>query len=340
MSTKSITPTIRDEHGLVSIIITMIIMIVLTLIVLSFAQISRREQRSALDRQLSTQAFYAAESGINDARDVLQSWVKNNDARLNTDYMDDCAIFSAPANGNLPLGSPIGSNNNTSYTCLFVDPSPLSIVFTKSDTQHVFPLERKGGGALNTVEIYWDDGSGGSDFSGCPLINRNPQTWPANCDAPVLRVELVDNANLSANKVFFLYPHATTSTSLSFSSGTGAAAQGNCNSGGPNRCKVTINLPGSKYYLRLKSIYTPAAITIEANGGTAELKGAQALIDATGRAADVLRRIQVRVQANDLGGDIPLYALEGTDKICKQFSLLGGSSVTDNGACWGGSDPN
>lgn len=329
-----------NEQGLVSIVITMIIMIILTIIVLSFAQVSRREQRTALDRQLSTQAFYAAESGVNDARAVLQTWSESNDPRLDADYMDDCTTFASAPNANLPLGVPLAGAGAASYTCLFVDPAPTSIIFTKSDTQHVFPLRRAGGGALNTAEIYWDDGSGGNDFSGCTGVNLHTTTWPANCDAPILRVELVSASDLTTNKVFFLYPSAGVGgPTLSFSSATGSVTQGNCTVGTPNRCRSIINLPGSSYFVRLKNIYTPAAITITANNGVAELQGAQALIDATGRATDVLRRIQVRVQTNNLGGDTPLYALEGTDEICKQFSIFSSTRVDDNGNCWAGGVP-
>jgi Tfp pilus assembly protein PilX len=58
------------QAGMVAIMVTMILMIVISLIVVGFAQISRRNQRQALDRQLSTQAFYAAETGVNDASDL------------------------------------------------------------------------------------------------------------------------------------------------------------------------------------------------------------------------------------------------------------------------------
>ena len=55
----------RNQDGLVSIIIVVILMIVISIIVLSFAKVVRNEQRQTLDRQLSTQAYYAAESGVN-----------------------------------------------------------------------------------------------------------------------------------------------------------------------------------------------------------------------------------------------------------------------------------
>src|SRR5258708_5693843 len=114
------------QQGIVSIIVTIILMLVLTLIVLSFAKVSRREERNALDRQLSTQAFYAAESGINDSTVVIKSWIASGSSNLNTDYMTTCTGFAAVAG--LPVAldpAKLSGSGAASYTCWFVDPSPL-----------------------------------------------------------------------------------------------------------------------------------------------------------------------------------------------------------------------
>lgn len=43
--------------------ITIVMMVVISLIVVGFTQVANRNRRQSLDRQLSTQAFYVAESG-------------------------------------------------------------------------------------------------------------------------------------------------------------------------------------------------------------------------------------------------------------------------------------
>src|SRR5487761_1358632 len=68
---RSFTNNQSSQAGIASITVTMIMMIVISLIVLSFAQIARREQRQSIDRQLSVQAYYAAESGANIARTAI-----------------------------------------------------------------------------------------------------------------------------------------------------------------------------------------------------------------------------------------------------------------------------
>ena len=58
----------KDQSGVVSIVISIIIMVILSLIAISFARIMRQEQQQAYERQLHTQAYYAAESAVNDVR--------------------------------------------------------------------------------------------------------------------------------------------------------------------------------------------------------------------------------------------------------------------------------
>ena len=47
--------------------------VIISLIVLGFAQLARRNQRQTLDSQLSTQTYYAAESGVNAALRIVRS---------------------------------------------------------------------------------------------------------------------------------------------------------------------------------------------------------------------------------------------------------------------------
>src|SRR5688572_5036935 len=114
----------KQESGLVSIVVTTIIMLVLTLVVIGFARLSQREQRQALDRQISTQAFYAAETAVNDARDKLKT---ASAAVLGDEYMDDCDEFSTAVG--LTGQRVIDAAAGVSYSCLMVDPSPTSLEF-------------------------------------------------------------------------------------------------------------------------------------------------------------------------------------------------------------------
>lgn len=84
-------------------------------------------------------------------------------------------------------------------------------------------------------------------------------------------------------------------------------------------------------------MYNPVNVTISgtSGGGPVNIKGAQVLVDATGKAADIKRRIQVRVPNQDI--DLPDYVLASMDTLCKKFVLLpsngalGGVSADYNG---------
>jgi Tfp pilus assembly protein PilX len=58
---------IDNESGFASLVVASVLIVVLSLMTVGFAQLMRSNQTSALNKQLSDQAYYAAESGINDA---------------------------------------------------------------------------------------------------------------------------------------------------------------------------------------------------------------------------------------------------------------------------------
>src|SRR5690349_5561347 len=89
------------QSGMASIVITMVTMVVISLIVIGFATISRREQRQSLDQLLSSQAFYAAESGIEDATAIIKSTLASGSTPTNK---SDCTT-NDPSGTNYPTGA-------------------------------------------------------------------------------------------------------------------------------------------------------------------------------------------------------------------------------------------
>jgi Tfp pilus assembly protein PilX len=139
-----------NQRGMVSLVICMLLMIVISLMTLSFATLSRREQRQALDKQLSTQAFYAAETGVNDATKAIL------DGSLTTDISDCSATEQAKIN-------PTGINNvldaasSISRTCVLVDQTPSQIDdLVGENASTVFLVSASG---LSSVDVYWENDS-------------------------------------------------------------------------------------------------------------------------------------------------------------------------------------
>ncbi len=324
------------QLGMASIVVTMILMMVISLIVFATAKLSRREQRQSLDRQLNTQAFYAAESGVNDAVKAIEDNFAINGTLIDSDYTSDCAQFMAPAAAN--LNSELGPN--VKYSCLLVDPTPTTLEGDINESSRAFPIRDKNDGIIESISIAWQDIDGGTNF-GCPSNLPPIGSW--NC-TPLLRFDVVPTATANRTALNnslmtgFLVPSVSASagaTTISYSPSNGTAppikTSVTCNTdNSPKYCKAVISgLGGTQYYLRLKSIYGGAAITVSAQrgGNDIELKDAQVVIDSTGKAVDVLRRIQVRVPIN-AGVNLPDFAIESSNSICKQLEINGAGTAS------------
>lgn len=331
----------KDQQGIVSLIVTVILMMVISLIVISFARSSRREQRDSFDRQLSTNAFYAAESGINAARNAIAA----NPSLLDNSYTSACTgggSFASAASMAVP-SAPIGSTgSNATYTCIFVQPTVGDIQHDSSSGEpYAFKLQKSGGGSLGVLQFYWDAGGGGS-YGGCPDAGKNPLSWPGNCASGVLRLELTDLTN---NWVYFIYPDKGGGvgawSTIPYGTTTGSVMTTRCTGGAtPKECmfKLDLNAITTPLYARVSGLYKPYNLTVKPAAPGVEFVGAQVAVDATGKAGDVLRRIQIRYNANQFGG--PAFAVQSGSSMCKRFTV-DGVSVEDhaNPLCWSGANP-
>jgi len=77
------------------------------------------------------------------------------------------------------------------------------------------------------------------------------------------------------------------------------------------------------FTLRLNSLYEDSStVTITAlNGANVIPTNGQVLIDATGIASGVLRRIQVRLSVTSYSGIVPDFAIQSNGGICKRYAV-------------------
>ncbi len=331
----------RNESGLAAITVTLIILGIVTLIIVGFATLMRREQRQALDQQLSTQAFYAAESGVNVARD----YIDGNLATLSD--VDSCE--DTPQVGIMDQAS---LGNNVSFTCVLMDVTPTGLQ-TRIDpdgASWVMKVETANGQPVRNLEINWQV----PDQRPTDARFADPTWSPTHLLTPenrwgdttgVVRLMLIPdvpsrNQQITDTYQAFLYPNAgngTTSQPVPAVTPTpgqqGLFVNGNCNVSREPFCKVRLTgLTRSSYYIRLKAIYSPSSILVQSfadDGQVQELKNGQAKIDVTGKAADVVRRVQVNVPLTNAGAVFPEYALQTFTTLCKRFYTLPGESVND-----------
>jgi hypothetical protein len=338
-----IIKSVKNERGMVSFIVTMVLMVVIALIVLGFSQLSRREQRQALDRQLSTQAYYAAESGVNDAIKAIHSGYGTNKTQCGPDGSPQ---FPVAGYGD------VDSAKQVSYTCLLITQGALdkldySIGVGKAITADMtFTKPVVGPQMAKDVAIEW----------AVPSTGNYPD-FPATASWPLLRVTATDltgaspysRDNLNSNSfTTFLYPTAAGTAASSRVTFSDQKTSGNLKSQGeivkadctttPGKCigHIIFTSPLAHILLRVQTIYAAANITITAKNPpnqAIQIDGGQAIIDATGKAQDVLRRIQVRVSSTLPGGVPSDFAVQSVDGICKQLLVNSSSSSSTDPLC-------
>lgn len=338
------------QEGFVSIIVAMVLIAIISLVTLGFAYLAQQNQRNSLNRQLSTQAFYAAESGVNDA-------VKN----LTT--IGD--VTSCNDTNRVGTGT-INSTTNIQYTCVLINTSPDSLVYDSISDKESTVVHITTTTPVANIKFSWSDPAGSTSFAPTaagttfPLPNQptySSNVCPAGCDITtakfpnnigILRTTIIptsaattsDNLLNNAQNIF-MYPAASTTsntgTNFAFRSGGALTSEGNFASGRcfatntPLACNVLVTgLNSSDFYIRMKALYKPVRVyilAVDASNAPVKLQGAQAVVDATGRAQDVVRRIQVRVPLSP-GYYFPEFGIESGNTICKRLTAYpGGASV-------------
>lgn len=347
----------HSEEGMVSMLTTMIMMIVISLVVIGFSQLSSNEVTQALNRQLSTEAFYAADSGIDNANSII-----NQD--LNTDQavgaQTNSCTGSYTSNGILSPGS--GSSSNVAYTCVTVDPTPTSLnPSIGAGESQVFPIDGINL-ASSGLQISWTNPDAPSDPSigNCPTsVGELPPaaSWSSNlspCPLGALQVDLIPSSALSpsasgastdpfinqeeATYDLFLLPHASGgSVALPENPSDSSLVYGaDCSN---TSCQANIaftDAPAGDYYLRVMSIYDESSVTIRASGQ--QFHNAVADVDATGKAQDVLQRLSESYPISGLSGDTPEFAIQSGDGICKLIEGYPANGTSPAVVDWGTSN--
>jgi len=332
MSMMNKTTLNKNQQGFVAFFVTIMVMIIFGVLILSFSQISNREGISALNRNLSTNALYAAESGINDAYTAIR----------NGSLVQQTSSCSPNTYGTSTL------NNNTKYTCVLVSNTPSTLQyqcpgFCPNNTMISYLQGTNSSDPINQLTINWSDAT--KNNSGCSIVTPSPflpaNSWPTNC-LEVLRVDLVPfvsgtttlsslSSGVDAVKTFFLYPQSSAAATQNFSTITdGSVYSANCPTSSPG-CSFNITglvLSSPSYYIRIQYYYGSPQIKfggLTASGQPISFSGSQVQIDATGLSGTVLKRVSASIALNGQNASpysLPLppsYALQSTDSICKSF---------------------
>jgi hypothetical protein len=334
----------------------------------------RSELGQVTNRQLSDQAYYAAESGINDAVAAIQNGFTGTKTDCGPVAVVDEAGEQYLTNSNV---GDSGDTNTPKWTCLLIDPKPTSLEYgsidTVTPTTFVVTAQDSDGtpATIDQLDIYWQGTDPGNtsfrsnDATGSGNYFPNASNWSA---IGMLRVAVtpltqMDRTSL-VNNTFtsYLYPtRNSTKTSTPYqaaSSGnhgaTGVILDGACSTSAtpppPRYCHSTISKPAgdiaaasTPVLFALRSIYDSTNAYITALGTSSvnpslhkvELIGAQTVVDSTGRAQDILKRLQVRVPQHNGEIDFPGFTLDSLTGICKQLTVYPGYAASSDTSCKG-----
>lgn len=349
----------KSQEGVVSLLVTMVLMIVVSLIALGFAQIARRNQGQELDQQLSTQAFYAAESGVNDAAQIISTALASSTPPTGSELDRTSCSAAGYDSMYLPLNTTnsLSSTSNVAYTCILVNGEPGEIQTAVDTVSKIIPINTTSN--IGSIKLSWStQGTSTTPTSSCPTTAKLPKASTyTNCGIGVLRVDLlpVDSAAFAGatpstlakeTLTFFAVPtpqgNGGTVSTVNYAGPTSSTSNTNniipakCVNTAPD-CTVTIAIPAAyqtheAYEMRVSSEYEGSNLSLSAaspSNTNLPISGAQVLIDATGRAQNVVRRIQVYVPIGMQSNQLSDYAIQSTDSICKRFIVMQGSNPSN-----------
>lgn len=336
----------KDQRGFTSIVVCLIIMTIMSLVSIGFSRLMSIEQRQATERQLSTGALYAAESGINDARLVT---------KLNPLYAKntcDDLVLPSPAS---TVSKTMPNGTNAQITCVTVNQDIQSLQYDVSTdplASTIVPITPNDGTQrINTLALNWRGKTGHSYPNG--LSGLIPLTGWSSLTG-VLKLTIVgfpggniDRNTLLANtRIMYLVPSSTGISALSINDvgnelpNTDGAYLGSvqrnvqCNN---DNCALRLTeIPSTYTHIRviLTSLYRDNSLTITGSGinGAFTFKGTQASIDSTARVGEeVIRRIEARISLESEKTSVfntNGLALLSNGTICKEISV--GANVTNS----------
>lgn len=342
------------QTGFVSIIVASMLMIILALITVGFTRLMQREQRQAVDRQLSRQALYAAESGVNDVAAAISAGTAGYTAADSP--KTDCDP-SALASSNL------SGDGTVAVTCALFNNAPGTLEYDVGvDGSKIVELATTSGNNFNSFTITWGNiDAANNSIGSLPSCAAAPATifeFPATRPAvvPVLRLDLTSvvggtydrNSLLQNTDYMYLVPCDGGGVG---SHAFDTASRGNpiavpCSGTGNQPCSIDITglLPpaphaSNTFFARIKPIYDNSAVSVSATEDTGagivpvQFADAQVGIDVTARAGDVVRRLRVSVPFST-SSEVPEAALQAFDGICKRLDVInetpGAVNITDN----------
>lgn len=335
-----------DNRGAVSMITVMFVTIILAVMVIGFVRLMISEQRQATDDDLSNRAFYAAESGIEDAKAALAAYMAGSDdfdADM-LDKFDDCEPFG----DQFLIDDP---SFETEITCQLVKTSLPDVQADGAAAFSSFMIRLAAEEGFDRFRLEWHKpGSDGENYalksdSRLQTVanwNDGGTPYPAAMKVTLVKQGISSNASreevIDATRIVYLLPSSSggvnvlDTESSSFGLGDSSPQAVNCTSSAQAdaddySCVVDFTnlFPGANdYYVMLTPLYTSTSIKLslhDSGDNLINIVDAQAEVDVTAKAGDVFRRVRARVLLSDPAIALVPDLAVGSNEICKDYIL-------------------
>lgn len=236
-----------------------------------------------------------------------------------------------------------------------VNMTPDSIVKSLGAGEAYTTVAGTGALTLDHLTINWTKGSA-SSFHGAGAKFTPSADWvyPAVVQFSITPLGAGYGRDQLINNTFTILMDPTTSASRqsvaysTLASSQGDIATGKCSSAADCSVKITgLSGVSGPFLIHFISYYKPTTVSIsgqDSTNATINFTGSQAVVDATGKAWDVLKRLEVHVPLNNVNA-LAHYGLEARD-ICKRlqaqptavtyFDSTGASTTSISDPCYPG----
>lgn len=314
-----------EQSGMTAIMLAMFLAIVISLLAVGFATLVRKDQAETLDKTLSYQAQYAAESGVN----RITSYLDNS---VSPATRESCGgALSNPSDTDAPNSSfDVGQ---AQVTCAVWESGIDDIVLEPTTNDPKFASFK----GVDAINISWfSEGHYGNPGSKIPDN--------LDLDKPILAVSISPKNNFSDvnTKRFYIVPSnsecgdGADSKTYSYSSNKGDVFCAKVTASDNANITISELDDGVEYYINVNPINGSGSKKVTINGTTpgAFKNTSQYKIDVNAKAQDITKRVVVYYNPSGTPGKPYVVNIPSGGTICKDYKVDGtqGTSVSGGGA--------
>lgn len=173
---KKIRSIKTEEYGFASLVVAFILILVMSLLTVGFAQLARREQQTALDQQLTNQAYYAAETGVNQIQAQIPALTAAYKANPTDPQLNGTTCLTSVTG--VTLTNTFNTTNpSVSFTCALVNMTPATNSIPDTSSTGSFNYIFTSTAAMPSLTFSW--GSNATCASGVTSCYSTPA--PSSC---------------------------------------------------------------------------------------------------------------------------------------------------------------